>query len=633
MLRLATIMLVTVISMTLHAQTNFEALQFSNLYPQAKQQLSFTFNKKRSSLIDEKNIYIEVYEFNEGNKIVKEPRLLRKGNLYTGSFTIDSNTHVIAFYIFSDNEVDNNFGEGYFLPVYKDKKLIKSYYKTRAQLYSFYAEYNFNLAISHRQSLQLLEKGLQEFQDFNDNASFYESYIDAISKTDQINGSNIESFKIDVIEKRPNIPEGFYSILENYYTKVNNKTKSDSLFAIEKQRFPNGVWQLRNLYPDFLKEKKAENKVAMYNIFVSKQIANRGNLEFQNFLKKSISEAYTNEGNVEMAEKWSSDLPMAMKMSDLNSKSWKMAEAGKDLEAAKKMSAEATMYAKQQYEKPTKNENESISSRTWIREVESTYALYADTYAFILYQLEEYVNGLPFAKAAATIAKFQNAAYNERYAMYLQKSTSNTNAKNILEKMIVTESATAKIKNALKDLYKKELKTETGFDAYIVGLEGKVKTENRLQIAKTIIKKPSPKFNLKDWNGKEVSLESLKGKIVVIDFWATWCGPCIASMPGIQKAQEKLAGRDDVQFLFIDTKESGDNKLENAKEFMKKKNYAFYVLMDNDNKMANAFDVNGIPVKFIIDKKGNIRFKSVGYGNNADALAEEVLQMVQLAGK
>lgn len=628
-----TIVLLTVISFTLNAQTNYEALQFSNRYPEAKQQLSFTFNKKRSSLVDEKKIYIEVYEFNEGNKIVKEPKLLKKGDLYSGSFIIDSNTHVIAFYIFSDKEVDNNFGEGYFLPIYKNKKLIKPYYKTRAGLYSFYGEYNFNLARSHPKSLDLLEQGLNKFPEFYNDANFYESYIYAISKNDEINGSNIEASKIIEIEKRPKIPEGFYGILESYYTKINNKTKSDSLLTIEKQKFPKGVWQVRNLYPDFVKEKNAGNKAVMYDILISKQLANRGNLQFQGFLKKAISEAYANEGNAEMAAKWSADVPTAIKMSDLNSKSWKIAEEGKNLQTAKKMSAEATMYAKRQYENPTEKKDESMSTRTWKREQENTYATYADTYAFILYQLEEYNDGLPFAKAAATIAKFLNAEYNERYAMYLQKVVPNTNAKNILEEMVIAGSATSKTKNALKDFYKKEKNTENGFDTYIIELEGKVKKENRLIIAKTIIKKPSPKFNLKDWKGKEVSLESLKGKIVVIDFWATWCGPCIASMPGMQKAQEKLVGREDVQFLFVDTKESGDNKLENAKEFMKKKNYAFYVLMDNENKMSNAFDVNGIPAKFVLDKNGNIRFKSVGYGGNADALADEVLQMVEMAGK
>jgi hypothetical protein len=55
--------------------------------------------------------------------------------------------------------------------------------------------------------------------------------------------------------------------------------------------------------------------------------------------------------------------------------------------------------------------------------------------------------------------------------------------------------------------------------------------------------------------------------------------------------------------------------------------------MDNDNKMVGDFEVSGIPTKFIIDKTGNIRFKAIGFEGNTDALAEEVLTMVEMAGK
>lgn len=75
-----------------------------------------------------------------------------------------------------------------------------------------------------------------------------------------------------------------------------------------------------------------------------------------------------------------------------------------------------------------------------------------------------------------------------------------------------------------------------------------------------------------------------------------------------------------------------EDKKQNAADFMKKNNYPFHVLLDNDNnKVVADFKVNGIPTKFIIDKTGNIRFKSVGFGGSDDALIDEVGMMVEMA--
>ena len=104
-------------------------------------------------------------------------------------------------------------------------------------------------------------------------------------------------------------------------------------------------------------------------------------------------------------------------------------------------------------------------------------------------------------------------------------------------------------------------------------------------------------------------------------------------MPAMNKTLAKYKDNENVKFLFVDTWETVDNKLQNAKDFMKKKNYPFYVLMDNDNKMVADFKVSGIPTKFVIDKEGKIRFKSIGFSGNDDTLVDELTTMIELAGK
>jgi peroxiredoxin len=109
-------------------------------------------------------------------------------------------------------------------------------------------------------------------------------------------------------------------------------------------------------------------------------------------------------------------------------------------------------------------------------------------------------------------------------------------------------------------------------------------------------------FHLTDLEGKQQSLSQYRGKIVLVNFWATWCKPCITEMPSMQKIYDKLR---DKGFVVLAVNELEDDA--KVREHIKQYGHTFPVLMDNDNKVANQFGVFGLPVSVFIDEKGVVQ--------------------------
>lgn len=156
------------------------------------------------------------------------------------------------------------------------------------------------------------------------------------------------------------------------------------------------------------------------------------------------------------------------------------------------------------------------------------------------------------------------------------------------------------------------------------------------ELSKKLVSIPAPGFCLKDQNGMRVDLSDLKGKIVILDFWATWCAPCKASFPGMQMALDKYRDHKDIVFLFIDTWETGDHYIQEAAKFIKENKYAFQLLFDEKgkdgrlSKVRSLYGVDSVPTKLIIDKNGNIRFKTTGFNGTSEELLEELSDMISI---
>jgi len=126
-----------------------------------------------------------------------------------------------------------------------------------------------------------------------------------------------------------------------------------------------------------------------------------------------------------------------------------------------------------------------------------------------------------------------------------------------------------------------------------------------------VVRTPVKAFAVTDLEGRTLRSSELKGRVVVADFWATWCGPCLRELPDIQALTERWKGRADVAFLSFDATEDKEEVV----AFVKEKDIRYPVYLADD--LVGPFDVGAFPTKVIIDLRGPgagvVRFRRDGY--------------------
>jgi thiol-disulfide isomerase/thioredoxin len=610
-------------------QVSYSRLQIEPESPRAGNTITLNYQPESASFKKQPILIAAIY-YSIGKRMeASELQLKKNKTSWIGNFQIPDSAVAFFIKIVAGKETDNNDKKGFAFFVMDEKgEPIKesfygmwSFYRGGGQMMGFEpdekkANYYFE---------KYYEQGLPKDASFNETITYYQQKKDSAAVINYLSD----------LPSDPNIKEDDLFQAPFFADRFGNKPLGKLLTAYLKLKYPDGSWKVRELYPRFNAKKTATEKAAMLDSF--KNSIKGEPQEWQKLvitnIESNIAVMHGMEGNLskarEMAESTRKGINLA---SMLNSIAWNAAEKGANLEEAAKISKQSLEVLES--EKKAMSNKAIYNTKTdYLKELEEAEGMFSDTYAYILYQQGNYKEGFKYMQRSIDLVGTGSSEYNERYALLLEKEKGAVKALDFLEKSVVKGAYSSGMKKQLETLYTASKKKQP-FDQYFDGLTKQMKEKKMQELRASILNEPAPDFKLKDLNGGEVSLASLKGKVVVVDFWATWCGPCIASFPAMYTAQQKHAQNPDVVFLFVNTWEQAEDKKKNVEEFFKGKPYSFTRhALDTEDKMVSSFKVDGIPTKFILDKNGKIRFKSVGFGGNESQAVDEIAAMIQLAGE
>ncbi len=595
--------------------------------PQLNRKITITYNPTGGRLERATTIEAIAYQFNERSfePTAIELTLTKRHPNWTATFIPDTSARAIFVSFHGDEKKDNGDPEGYCILLHDARgNYLPGTMAARAQAY-FIGVQLLGMKRNPKLALENLE---QEFALFpNQKARLLNLYWQLIIATDKSDGEARVLAQADSLAAKGDLTLDEKKLLANWYGfQLQQPEKAETLKDEIRAADPFGPFVQSERFQAFYAAQDINAKLAQFEQFKkdfpqSERIAD---------MQMIILSAYLRSQQYEEARSFLESKVSKPSSMLYNQLAWDMVEKDIDVKAAAEIAKQGVELARKELVSTSTEKPKYLTMKQWLQSRRNSLGYVLDTYAYALHKLDRIEESVPLFAEAVQLTQQSNRDINERYANALIAIGNYQQAYDFLNELLRSGKSSPAIEESFKKAYVQVKGSEVGLTEYFSALKASGADKIKTKLQDEMLNQAAPDFELTDLAGNSISLKSLRGKIVVLDFWATWCGPCLASFPGMQQAVEKFRDDSQVEFLFVNTWERGDDVQQRVADFIREKNYPFHVLLDSKNEVVTAYGVEGIPTKFVIDKNGKIRFKSVGFGGDANQMVDELSMMIEM---
>jgi thiol-disulfide isomerase/thioredoxin len=588
--------------------------------------ITVRFDPAGTGLAKAESVEAVAYIYAKGQPEAESLTLHKIENFLTGTIETKKEDRGVVLKYLSGRTVDSNQKKGYIILLNDQNGMpVAGAQSGLAEALGGWGTNSADLERDPVRALELFDKDFAAHPEAK--REFLASYLGLIARLKKEEGERIARQELEALAKSPDLTVRDLTTLYTWSVRFKDRENTLKYAALIKERDPEGEFVQAERFQELTKTEDGQKRTELVQRFKndfpkSEMIPQLHYFMLSGFIKKgeyqkakAYLDRYGNDAN------WTSYSILAVDMIKNN----------KELGLAEAMAAKAVDLVRRELTTPTIKKPSYLTEKEWKASIDRSLGYVLSAQGAALLKLGKNGEALKALEESARLTKGGDPETNERYAEALAKAGDPAKAMSEIERFTAAGLGTAGMRDWLKEAYKKGKGSEEGLAEYLAKVDQAAAGRTEGALKNKMFDLPAPDFTLQDLDGKDVSLAGLKGKIVIIDFWATWCGPCLNSFPGMKRAVEKYGQDSDVRFLFINAWERMEDKAKkkNAADFIARNKYPFHVLLDLDSRVIEAYGVEGIPTKFVIDKNGKIRFRSEGFDGNTDKLVEELGAMIE----